>query len=147
MIRRATVTDIPLIVQVENMCFPVPWPDFLFKAHLNNPGFVVYEEEDNILGYAIVGDNRGKAHLQNIAVHPDFRRQGIGTKLLEWCLDLVRLYGYREMMLEVREKNTGSQAFYIRNGFSVSGKVAGYYLDDNAVVMSKQIKAFPIPYY
>ncbi|MDK2833278.1 MAG: [ribosomal protein S18]-alanine N-acetyltransferase [Methanolobus sp.] len=145
MIRRAILADIPQMVQVENLCFLVPWPDFLFKAHLNNPGFVVYEKEGLILGYAMVGDSRGKAHLQNIAVHPDFRRQGIGTELLEWCIDLVRLYGYREMVLEVREKNTGSQAFYSNNGFKVSGTVAGYYMDDNAIVMSRKIYALPLP--
>lgn len=145
MIRKAIVADIPQIVQVENICFPVPWPDFLFKAHLNNPGFVVYEQEDSILGYAMIGDAKGKAHLQNIAVHPQFRRKGIGTELLEWCIDLVRLYGYREMVLEVREKNTGSQAFYANNGFTVSGTVAGYYLDDNAIVMTRKIYAFPVP--
>jgi ribosomal-protein-alanine N-acetyltransferase len=106
---------------------------------------VAYEKEGLILGYAMVGDSRGKAHLQNIAVHPDFRRQGIGTELLEWCIDLVRLYGYREMVLEVREKNTGSQAFYSNNGFKVSGTVAGYYMDDNAIVMSRKIYALPLP--
>ncbi|MDW7733008.1 MAG: ribosomal protein S18-alanine N-acetyltransferase [Methanolobus sp.] len=139
MIRRALIDDIPQIVQVENSCFPVPWPDFMFKAHLNNPGFVVCEKEGILLGYAIIGDSEGKAHLQNIAVHPDFRRQGIGTELLEWCIDLVKLYGYHEMVLEVREKNTASQSFYADMGFEITGTVEGYYLDDNAIIMERRI--------
>lgn len=139
MIRRALIDDIPQIVQVENSCFPVPWPDFMFKAHLNNPGFVVYEKEENILGYAIIGDSEGKAHLQNIAVHPDFRRQGIGTELLEWCIDILKLYGYREMVLEVREKNIASQSFYADMGFEITGTVESYYLDDNAIIMGRRI--------
>ncbi|TGC11126.1 ribosomal protein S18-alanine N-acetyltransferase [Methanolobus halotolerans] len=139
MIRRVIIEDIPQIVQVEDACFPVPWPDFLFKAHLNNPGFVVYEREKEILGYAIIGDSQGKAHLQNIAVHPDFRRQGIGTDLLEWCIDLVKLYGYHEIVLEVREKNTGSHKFYIDMDFEIRGTVQDYYLDDNAIVMERRI--------
>lgn len=139
MIRRALIDDIPQIVQVEISCFPVPWPDFLFKAHLNNPGFVVYEKEENILGYAIIGDSEGKAHLQSIAVHPEFRRQGIGTELLEWCIDLVKLYGYHEMVLEVREKNTDSQLFYADQDFEITGTVKGYYLDDNAITMERKI--------
>ncbi|WP_406656220.1 ribosomal protein S18-alanine N-acetyltransferase [Methanolobus sp. ZRKC2] len=139
MIRRAIIEDIPQIVKVENSCFPVPWPDFLFKAHLNNPGFVVYEKEKEILGYAIIGDSERKAHLQNIAVHPDLRRQGIGTELLEWCIDLVKLYGYHEIVLEVREKNIGSQAFYAHRGFEIRGTVESYYVDDNAIIMGKNI--------
>lgn len=139
MIRRAINDDIQQIMKVEESCFPVPWPDFLFKAHLNNPGFVVYERESEILGYAIIGDSEGKAHLQNIAVHPEYRRQGVGTKLLEWCIDLVRLYGYHEVILEVREKNTGSRLFYEDSGFEIAGTVEGYYLDDNATIMSRRI--------
>ncbi len=139
MIRRATIADVPKIVKVEDLSFPVPWPDFFFKAHLNNPGFVVYEREGNILGYAIIGNSKGRAHLQNIAVHPQFRRQGIGAELIEWCIDLVKLYGYREMVLEVREKNTASQNFYSNSGFKVSGTVEGYYVDENAVIMTRQI--------
>ncbi|QLC50967.1 ribosomal protein S18-alanine N-acetyltransferase [Methanolobus zinderi] len=139
MIRRALIDDIPKIVQVEKACFSVPWPDFLFKAHLHNPGFVVYEKEKNLIGYAIIGDADGKAHLQNIAVHPDSRRQGIGTELLEWCMDLVRLYGYREIVLEVREKNTGSQLFYKKKGFEERGKVQDYYENDNAIIMGRKL--------
>jgi ribosomal-protein-alanine N-acetyltransferase len=139
MIRRVTLADVPFLVKVEELSFNVPWPDFLFKAHLNNPGFVVYEREGNILGYAMVGDSKGRAHLQNIAVHPQFRRQGIGTELLEWCIDLVKLYGYRVMVLEVRQKNTSSQAFYTSHSFKKSGTVAGYYLDDDAIIMTRKI--------
>ncbi|MBN2111094.1 MAG: ribosomal protein S18-alanine N-acetyltransferase [Methanosarcinaceae archaeon] len=139
MIRKAAIDDIPQIVQLEDACFPVPWPDFLFRAHLGNPGFVVYEKEGEILAYAIIGDSDGKAHLQNIAVHPDLRRQGIGTELLEWCIDLVKLCGYKEMVLEVREKNTGSQAFYADRGFEIRDNVKAYYPDDNAIVMGKRI--------
>ncbi|SFM47631.1 [SSU ribosomal protein S18P]-alanine acetyltransferase [Methanolobus profundi] len=139
-IRRALESDISDIVEIENCSFEVPWPDFLFKAHLSNPGFLVYEE-DKVLGYAIVASSEDKrtAHLQSIAVHRDHRRQGIASKLLEWCIDLVRLYGFNRMTLEVREKNVSAQLFYSNNGFVVEGKVDGYYLDDNAIVMGKDI--------
>jgi ribosomal-protein-alanine N-acetyltransferase len=111
MIRRVTLADVPFLVKVEELSFNVPWPDFLFKAHLNNPGFVVYEREGNILGYAMVGDSKGRAQL----------------------------YGYRVMVLEVRQKNTSSQAFYTSHSFKKSGTVAGYYLDDDAIIMTRKI--------
>lgn len=43
------------------------------------------------------------------------------------------------MTLEVREKNMDARLFYANNGFEVTGKVEGYYLDDNAIVMEKDI--------
>ncbi|WP_342306300.1 ribosomal protein S18-alanine N-acetyltransferase [Methanolobus sp. ZRKC5] len=140
MIRRALVSDIPEIVEIEDCSFEVPWPDFLFKAHLSNPGFLVYEG-DRVLGYAIVGssEDKRKAHLQSIAVHKECLRQGIASKLLEWCIDLVKLYGFNKMMLEVRESNVTAQLFYSNNGFLVEGKIDGYYLDENAIVMGREI--------
>lgn len=137
-IRRAEESDIPQVVEIEECSFEVPWPDFLFKAHLNNPGFVVYER-DRILGYAIVSssEDRTKSHLQSIAVLRDYRCQGIATTLLDWCVDLARLYGFNKMVLEVREKNIAAQSFYSDNDFKVEGRVEGYYLDDNAILMGK----------
>lgn len=140
MIRRALLCDIPEIVEIEDSSFDVPWPDFLFKAHLNNPGFVVYEQE-KVLAYAMVGssEDKRKAHLQSIAVHKEYLRQGIASKLLEWCIDLAKLYGFNKMMLEVRESNLTAQLFYLNNGFLVEGKIDGYYLDENAIVMGREI--------
>ncbi|MEZ5334498.1 MAG: ribosomal protein S18-alanine N-acetyltransferase [Methanolobus sp.] len=139
-IRRALESDIPEIVEIENCSFDVPWPDFLFRAHLPNPGFLVYENEI-IVGYAIISssEDRRTAHLQSIAVHSDFRRQGIAGKLLEWCIDLAKIYGFDKMVLEVREKNTSARLFYSSTGFTENGKIDGYYLDDNAIVMERSI--------
>ncbi len=145
MIRRASIADIPHIAEVEKLSFPMPWHDTIFKAQLNNPGFFVYQHGEKVIGYAIVGDLKGKAHLQNIAIHPDFRRSGAGTELLEWCIDVVRLYGYREMVLEVREKNVDTQSFYAANQFKVKGTIPGYYIDDNALLMSRKIPPLPAP--
>jgi ribosomal-protein-alanine N-acetyltransferase len=139
-IRRAELSDIPRIVEIEDCSFEVPWPDFLFKAHLSNPGFLVYEKEQ-ILGYVIIGtsEDRTRSHLQSIAVHKDCRRQGIASKLLNWCIDLAKLYGFERMTLEVREKNIDAQLFYSENGFKVEGRIDGYYVDDNAIVMCRDI--------
>lgn len=139
-IRRAEISDIPEVVEIEECSFDVPWPDFLFKAHLSNPGFLVYEN-GWILGYVIVGtsEDRSVSHLQSIAVRSDCRRQGIASKLLEWCIDLAKLYGFSKMVLEVREKNIDAQSFYLDNGFQVEGRIEGYYHDDNAIVMGKKI--------
>ncbi|MDG6243080.1 MAG: GNAT family N-acetyltransferase [Methanolobus sp.] len=140
MIRRALPSDIPEVVEIENCSFKVPWPDFLFKSHLSNPGFLVYKQ-DHILGYAIVGssDDKRKAHLQSIAVRTEYRRKGIASKLLEWSIDLVKLYGFHKMVLEVRELNMNARIFYLRNGFEVEGMVEDYYLDDNAILMGRNI--------
>ncbi len=134
------MSDIPEIMEIEKSSFDVPWPDFLFTAHITNPGFLVYEDE-KILGYVIIGstEDKRKAHLQSIAVHRDYRRRGIASKLLEWSADLVKLYGFNIIVLEVREKNEAARLFYSMNGFETEGRIENYYLDDNAIIMSRNI--------
>ncbi len=138
-IRKAELQDIPDIVAIENASFPMPWLDFLFKSHLEDPGFVVYEENDTIQGYLIVGDFDGKGHIMSIAVGPDFRRKDVGSKLVKWCMETLNFYGYDEVTLEVRASNLAAQEFYIANGFQEKELVKAYYIDEDAIVMGKRI--------
>lgn len=139
LIRKAHEEDIPGIVTIEELSFPVPWPDFLFRANLNNPGFIVYEEQKEIQGYAILGVFMDNAHLLSIAVHPAYRRHRVGSLLLEKCMQLAIYYGYENMTLEVRENNLEGQEFYQAHGFEKKEIIMGYYLDDNAVRMQRKI--------
>ncbi len=138
-IREAQEKDISEIVAIEDLSFPVPWPDFLFRSNLENPGFIVYEEKNKIIGYAILGTFVNNAHLLSIAVHPTQRRHRVGSLLLQKCISIARYYGYKNMTLEVREKNSDGQRFYQGNGFKKKENVEGYYLDDNAVRMQRKI--------
>jgi ribosomal-protein-alanine N-acetyltransferase len=138
-IREAQEKDISEIVAIEDLSFPVPWPDFLFRSNLENPGFIVYEEKKKIIGYAILGTFKNNAHLLSIAVHPAQRKHGIGSLLLQKCISIARYYGYKSMTLEVREKNLDGQRFYQANDFEEKESVEGYYLDDNAVRMQRKI--------
>lgn len=139
MIRNVVGSDLSEIVDIENLSFSVPWPRFMFKSHLGSPGFVLYEQDGIIKGYVIVDIIDSRVHLGSIAVHPKYVRCGIGTKLLDWCINFGKNYGANMFTLEVREKNRNVQMFYLKNGFEIMGIVPGYYIDDNAVAMYKDI--------
>lgn len=139
MIRNVVGSDLSEIVDIENLSFSVPWPRFMFKSHLGSPGFVLYEQDGIIKGYVIVDIIDSRVHLGSIAVHPKYVRCGIGTKLLDWCINFGKNYGANMFTLEVREKNRNVQMFYHKNGFEIMGIVPGYYIDDNAVAMYRDI--------
>lgn len=139
MIRNVVGSDLSEIVDIENLSFSVPWPRFMFKSHLGSPGFVLYEQDGIIKGYVIVDIIDFRVHLGSIAVHPKYVRCGIGTKLLDWCSNFGKNYGANMFTLEVREKNRNVQMFYLKNGFEIMGIVPGYYIDDNAVAMYRDI--------
>ncbi len=72
----------------------------------------------------------GKAaewELEMILVAPDFRKQGLGQKLLDELMRQVRIAGGQKILLEVRQSNSAARSLYEKIGFAVCGRRAGYY--------------------
>lgn len=78
------------------------------------------------------------AELLFVCTHPSYRRMGIATKLLEDSLKLLPR-NINSVVLEVRSKNRGAQAFYKSMGFNELGLRKGFYSTpaDDAIVMEK----------
>jgi len=140
-IRRMTLADVPAVHEIDVLSFSLPWPERSFKFEVaENPvsrGWVA--EVDGriaamLVGWFIVDE----VHIATIATHPDFRRQGIGEKLMIAALVAARAEGATRAFLEVRAGNLGAQALYKKYGFLVDGVRPGYYKDNNedAVLMS-----------
>jgi ribosomal-protein-alanine N-acetyltransferase len=82
--------------------------------------------------------NHGRAfgHIKDIAVHPDHRGEGVGAKLLERALRVLRLGGAESVKLEVRASNGPAQSMYRSFGFEYLRTVPRYYDDgENALIM------------
>jgi ribosomal-protein-alanine N-acetyltransferase len=79
-----------------------------------------------------------EAHITTFAVHPDWRRQGIGRRLLLAMIGLAEDLGAVRMTLEVRVSNEAAQALYSEHGFAIAGRRERYYTDDgeDAYVMT-----------
>ena len=75
-----------------------------------------------------------------VAILPEFRRQGVGGRLIRQALDAARAFGFNRVELSVRENNAGAIALYKRVGFEIEGlqrnatKVDGVY--ENVVLMA-----------
>jgi ribosomal protein S18 acetylase RimI-like enzyme len=67
------------------------------------------------------------AHLDLLAVAPQYRRAGVGRQLLEWLEKCAVVAGIFSVTLEVRAANEGAQAFYQRMGYRALVELAGYY--------------------
>ena len=75
-------------------------------------------------GFAGVWLMVDEAHITTFGVHPEWRRQGIGRRLLLRLLELAIELGARRMTLEVRVSNRAAQALYRAYGFEVVGRRA-----------------------
>jgi len=78
-----------------------------------------------------------EAHLTTIAVHPSYRRRGLGSYLVRLAIDLARRNQAKRITLEVRETNIPALELYQKLGFVRKGFLRRYYGDtgENGIVM------------
>jgi ribosomal-protein-alanine N-acetyltransferase len=142
-IRRMELGDLPAVMSLEREIFRSPWSEAAFLQELAMPHSLplVAQENDRIVGYAIAWFVADEVHLTNLAVAPDLRRRGVGTRLMEAILHEARRQGQRLLTLEVRMSNTGAQRFYERFGLRAVAIRKGYYSDDgeDALVMLTEL--------
>jgi ribosomal-protein-alanine N-acetyltransferase len=74
-------------------------------------------------------------------VHPDYRGQKIGEKLVRAMLQTAKESKTAHITLEVRASNKVARKLYNKLGFTDSGIRKGYYADtgEDAVIMWKEL--------
>jgi ribosomal-protein-alanine N-acetyltransferase len=131
MIRPFTPSDMDRVLEIESQAFPKsPYSRGIFaRLYRSNPStFLVYGEEE-ILGYVVY---TAQGHIISIAVDPRHRRRGIGTSLV---MEAIRNSMGDFLWAEVRESNSGAQAFYEKLGFRKKGVIPRYYWTEDAYIM------------
>lgn len=125
-----TAAQLPAVAALEKVCFPAdPWSEALFQAALDNPSVAVLlalGEGGGLLGYAVLSAVLDEGNLDNIAVAPDYRRQGVADALLSALIGFGREH-LSVLMLEVRASNAPAIALYEKHGFTPVGRRKNYY--------------------
>jgi ribosomal-protein-alanine N-acetyltransferase len=145
-VRPMNLADIDEVKNIDDLSFTLPWPRKAFLYELEkNPSSKLYvaeagasDGEDQVVGMLGLWLIIDEIHISTLAVHPDFRRQGVAHALIEKALTLGRAEGAVSATLEVRETNLGALALYKKFGFQITGRRPRYYKDNNedAVLMS-----------
>lgn len=141
-IRRMQEGDLAEVRTIEVLSFSNPWSETTFRGEIQNtsvsyPLVVIRRPGDEVVAYIIFWHIRDDVQVNNIAVRPDCRGQGLGEALMRFAIDKVRTAGAAFMTLEVRESNKAAVALYRKLGFEVLGKRKSYYTkpDEDACVM------------
>ena len=135
-----TAEHIPQIAALEKICFSHPWSEELLRQALWNEAaaIVVAEGEDGtVLGYAGVSTVLDEGYIDNVAVDPRFRRQGVGDELIAALARFGRAK-LAFLTLEVRASNAPAIALYAKHGFQQAGRRKHYYDDprEDAIIMT-----------
>lgn len=139
-----TAADIENVIAIERASFQFPWSTrfFLDELQVDCARSILAEVEGRIVGYVLFWFLPEEVDIHNIAVHPDFRRQGIGRLLLEQVVDSARRQERLRVTLDVRFSNAPAQNLYRSFGFVIRGLRKGYYSDngEDALVMALELR-------
>lgn len=138
-IRSMLSEDLPIVISIENRCYSEPWSAETFFQGLTLEEYksFVCELDKKLIGYVIFWRGVREIHLLNLAIDPDFRKIGYGTKLLNFVINFSPVEDYPTIILEVRANNKAAIALYESKGFERIGTREGYYSNgDDALVMA-----------
>jgi [ribosomal protein S18]-alanine N-acetyltransferase len=123
--------DLEGVLEVEAESFTNPWTRDMYSWELRNRSvchiLIVRTEDCRVAGFCAFWLVFDEIHINNMALRPRFRAQGIGTALLSHVLAKGRELGARRATLEVRTSNDRARRVYERLGFYVAGTRRHYY--------------------
>lgn len=130
------------IAELEKLCFNDPWSENSIASELNNrlSLWLVAVEDDLVVGYVGSQTVLGETDMMNIATHPDYRKQGIGTALINELITELKNRNSHSLMLEVRVSNDPAISVYQKMGFAEVGRRRNYYRNprEDALILRKE---------
>lgn len=137
-------TDLPAAYHIEQRAHAFPWGE---KTFASNQGerYLNFQLTQNgkMAAFAITQVVLDEATLFNIAVDPDYQRQGLGRVLLEHLIDELEKRGVATLWLEVRASNAAAIALYESLGFNEATIRRNYYPTtdgrEDAIIMALPI--------
>lgn len=124
--------DIDDVLEISNLSFSSPWSRTSYEQELSNSlaKYFVAKIDNKIVGFVGTWIIVDESHITNIAVHPDYRKLGIASKLIEAMLAYCNENKCTAYTLEVRAGNKAAISLYEKYGFKVDGIRKEYYQDN-----------------
>ena len=137
-----TLDHIDEVLKIEESSFNIQWTedDFLRELTQNKTAiYIVAVLDGEIVGYAGLWHVVNEGQITNVAVLPEYRRLGIGEKLMQEFFEIASELNMMGITLEVKISNYAAQKLYTKHGFKPEGFRKNYYKDTNedAVIMWK----------
>ena len=139
----SALAEIDAILEVERVSFTNPWTREMYLAELDHQGvaffYVARDAGRRVVGFCSFWRVLDELHVNNLAVLPEYRRQGVASALLARVLEAGASMGSRRATLEVRHSNDAARRLYGGFGFVVAGIRRAYYTDpiEDALVLCR----------
>ena len=135
---RIAEEHLPAVAELERLCFGEPWSERALRLLLGEDavGYVCMES-DRVVAYGGMMIAPFEGQVTNIAVHPEWRRRGLGRAATEALIAEARARELEQISLEVRASNEAAIALYRTLGFYEAGRRKHFYRNpaEDAIVM------------
>ena len=135
MVKLLSLDNISSILNVDKDSFSKEWKEEDYRKLNENYSLTIYifEEGNNILGFAVFMDSFDVIELVRIGVLKEYRNKGIAYKIIEEAIREIS----KNIILEVSEKNEPAINLYTKIGFKEISKRKSYYKDtgEDAIIM------------
>jgi len=139
----AQLSQLNEIEKIENSSFEKPWKRSQLKDDIQNnfnSENWVFIKDEKVVGYIFGWIIQNEFHLHNIAVHPNYRRQKIGQKLINYIISRIAAQRVNFILLEVSVNNVSARKCYQSLGFIEVGQRKDYYSKgDDAILYNLEI--------
>jgi ribosomal-protein-alanine N-acetyltransferase len=139
--------DLDPILEIEEASFNNPTTREWYERELERPEvcfiYVLRTPDSRTAAFCAFWRVADQAHINNLAVRPELRRRGVGSRLLQAVIAEARELGAATLTLEVRQSNIAAQRLYLRAGFREEAIRKSYYTQpvEDALVLSLKIKS------
>lgn len=122
-IRLATQKDIPILIELDDICFPNKKPDaeevFRNLLSTNNCSIFVLTQDQRIVGKAHVFKESDRARITDIGVLPEYRGRGLASTLIKYCINHALINNKAKIVLDVELTNESALKLYDGLGFRI----------------------------
>ena len=124
-IRWRVPRDMPAILAIESASFAYPLGEDALLAHLRERNCIpmVAEHGERVVGFMVYNLHKTRIEIIDFAVHPAFRRQGIGRQMVAKLINKLSSHQRTLLTLAVRETNLPGQLFFRSQGFRATSVV------------------------
>ncbi len=124
-----TEADVTAIEALERACFSEPWSEKSLRESLANPRYRILtaKADGRLIGYVSTFLVADEMNIANVAVDSEFRRQGVGKRLMDSAVILAKQNRMTTIYLEVRKSNEAAQELYRKVGFERGGVRKNFY--------------------
>jgi ribosomal-protein-alanine N-acetyltransferase len=144
LLRPYRLEDFQALYEIDQACFPrgVAYSKRMLRWYLAEPGAecIVAESGGAVAGFVLTARSGAEGHIITLDVLEPFRRQRIGTALLEAAERGLSAHGVSKVYLEMATTNAAAVAFWQKHGYRTADVLPGYYSNgDDAYEMSKTL--------